>query len=260
MVATIASASDDRAAACEEHWKQESAKTIHGGARGARPDYEGLLARWLSQRQRCAGTVAWEARLAVAYVAAGKPDDARKVLSPLQGGASEYAYLVDLASLQVEYFGLEQGPVTKDRLEAVEKRFEAYVRKHPGVPEGHAQLGALRTMLGEHADAVASLTKALNSSMDLSGVYRNLTISYSALGRYADAMKAADEAVDRGPDMFVDSAFVYAAAKAFAASGKIGAAVNALNVIATKRPELQKDPAFWDAANFVKAKKAAANP
>ena len=36
--------------------------------------------------------------------------------------------------------------------------------------------------------------------------------------------------------------------------------MNALNVAATKRPELQKDPEFWDAANFVKAKRAAAKP
>lgn len=257
LVATMTSAADGRGAACEELWKQESAKAIYGGAR---PDHEGLLARWLSHRLQCAGTVAWEARLAIAYVVAGKPEEARNALAGVQGVPSAYAHVVDLASLQVEYFGLAQGPVTKDRLEAVEKQFEAYVRKHPGVPEGHAQLGALRTMLGKHADAVASLTKALKSPMDLSGVYRNLTISYSALGRYAAAIKTADEAVDRGPDMFMDPPFVYAAARAFAAGGQIQAAVNALNVAATKRPELQKDPEFWDAANFVKAKKAAAKP
>jgi tetratricopeptide (TPR) repeat protein len=113
-------------------------------------------------------------------------------------------------------------------------------------------------MLGRHADAVASLSRALKSSMDLSGVFRNLTISWSALGRYEDAMRAADEAVDLAPDLFTDPSFVYAAARAFAAGGKVDAAVSVLNVIATKRPELRNAPEFWEAAKFVKARKAAA--
>ncbi len=257
MVATTASASESKGAACEKLWRQESAQAVHGGAR---PEYEGLLARWLSHRPQFAGTVAWEARLAIAYVAAGKPDDARKVLAPLQGKSSEYAYLVDLASLQLDYLALAHGPETRERLEAVEGQFDAYVRKHPALPEGYAQLGALHMLLDKHAEAVATLSKALGSSMDLAGVYRNLTISHSALGQWQEAMKAADEAVNLGPDMFVDAPFIYAAATAFASGGQVQTAVSALNVLATKRPELQKDPEFWKVANFVKAKKAAAKP
>jgi tetratricopeptide (TPR) repeat protein len=255
MVATMSGASDSSGSVCEQLWKQESAKALHDGGR---PDYEHLLARWLSHRQQCAGTVAYEARLAIAYVAAGKPDEARRVLSPLRGVGSEYAYLVDLAALQIDYFALTTHEITRERLEALEKQFRAYVRKYPHVPEGHAQLGALETMLGHHADAVISLREALKSSMDLSGVHRNLAISASALGRYEEAMRSADEAVELAPELFSDPPFVYAAAKAAAAVGKIDAAVNALNVIATKQPEVRNDPAFWEAANFVKAKKAGA--
>lgn len=255
MVATMSGASESRGAVCEQLWKEESARAYHARPR---PDYGQLLARWLSHREQCAGTVAYEARLAIAYVAAGKPGEARRVLASLRGARSEYAYLVDLASLQMDYLGLAEGPVSRGRLEAVEKQFREYVRAHPSVPEGYAQLGSLQTMLGKHAEAIASLSAALKSSMDLSGAYRNLTISYSALGRYEEAMRAADEAVDLGPDMFVDSEFIYAAARANASVGKIDAAVTALNVLATKRPELQKAPEFWDAVNFVKAKRAAA--
>jgi tetratricopeptide (TPR) repeat protein len=255
MVATMAGASENRAAVCEQLWKQESAKAIHGGAS---PDFPQLLARWLSHGPQCAGTVAYEARLAIAYVAAGRPDEAREVLAPMRGIQSEYAHLVELAALQLDYFAVAKGTITDDRLKGLESQFRTYVRKHPHVPEGYAQLGALQTMLGKHAEAVGSLSAALKSSMDLAGVHRNLTISYAALGRYEEAVRSADEAVDLGPDMLSDAAFVYAAAKASAAVGKISAAVTVLNVIATKRPELREDPGFWDAANFVKARKAAA--
>lgn len=180
------------------------------------------------------------------------------MLAPLRGGHARYAFLVELASLQIDDLGLAEGAGTRDRIEAVEAKFQAYVRAHPSVPEARAQLGSLQTMLGKHQDAIASLTAALKSPMDLSGLYRNLTISYAALGRYDEAMQTADQAVELGPDMFVDPQFIYAAARASASVGKIDAAVTALNVLATKRPELQKDPEFWDAARFVKEKKAAA--
>jgi tetratricopeptide (TPR) repeat protein len=220
-------------------------------------DAERLLERWLSHRRRCEGTVAWESRLAFAYVMAGRPEEARRVLAPLVGRASQNEYLVDLATLQFDYVGLLRGEVSKDGILRVEEQFQAYVRKYPHGTDGYGQLGVIQTILGKHGEAVASLTAALKSPMNMTGVYWGLTISYSKLGRYSEAMEAADEAVDLLPELLNDPSFVYAAARAFAAGGKVDAARNSLKVLATKRPEVRGDPEFLDVVRFVMGKKAA---
>ena len=89
--------------------------------------------------------------------------------------------------------------------------------------------------------------------MNASGVYVNLTISYSALGRYPEAMQAADAAYRHDKSVTGHPYFAYALARAQAATGKLQQAETVLRVIAAKKPEVRRDPEFKKVIEFVAA-------
>ncbi len=251
VVAMTTEARKSDAAWCERQWSIESANI----ARETPPDYSALLRRWQGHAPRCAGTVAYEARLAVIYLSLNQPDKAREILKPLAGSRSEYRHLVDFAALLVDYFAALNGPTTtKADIGRLEGSFRGFTSRYPQFADGQGMLGGLQTLSGKHAEAIKSLELGLHSSMDVWSVYRNLTISYTAVGRYADAIRAGDDAYRLNRGVTSDQYFAYALAKADAGVGKLQDAETVLRVIAAKKPEVRRDPEFKEAVEFVMAR------
>src|ERR1700739_404894 len=90
---------DAKAEKCEQLWREESS-TIQKIDVGSTE----LLQRWQMHRKECAGSIAYEARLATAYLVAKQPEKAREIIRPFVGRPSELSYLVDYAQLQIDYF------------------------------------------------------------------------------------------------------------------------------------------------------------
>jgi tetratricopeptide (TPR) repeat protein len=235
---------------CEQQWSVESAKAVDRDP----PDYPGFLTRWQQYGQQCSGTVAYEARLAFAYLFLKQPNKAREVLKPLGKTSSPYRYLVDFALLHADATDITNGVIKREDVIALEQKYAAFVRKYPDFADGYAVLGGLQTALEKHAEAIQSLEAGKQSSMDVSSVYRNLTLSYTAMARYSEALETADKAFRLKNSLKLDQYFVYAFAKASAGTGDLKTAENALRVIATKKPEVRNDPDFKNAVDFVMAR------
>lgn len=238
---------------CERQWKAASANAAF-----AAPEAKAaLLARWEGYRAKCAGTGVFEARLAGAHALVGQYDEARKVLKPLLGASRAHRELVELTALSVDYLelGAHEATTTVEDVRRLEGKLRALTAKYPAFPEGSALLGSVQTFLGNHADAVTSLEAALRSAdMDRSGVYRNLTLSYVGVGRYADARRSADEALRRHPGFADDRWFVFAMARADGALGNFKAALDELNAISGKGDEVVRDPEFKETVDFVRTR------
>lgn len=240
-------ARQDPAAWCEVQWRIESAR-----AREEHPsDMTPLLRRWEGLADKCRGTVAYEARLAMARLLIGQVGEARVLLKSVNAAGSPYEYLVEFATVLCDSYALMNGSPTEEEARRVEKEMRAFVWRHPDFAEGHAVLGALQGGLGMHAEAIRSLELGLRSSMDVSGVYRNLTVSYVALERYQDAFRAAENAHRLDKRVTSDRYFMYGLATAEAGIGKIESARDALGLIAAKQPEVRNDPGFQRALEFV---------
>jgi tetratricopeptide (TPR) repeat protein len=233
---------------CEEQWAVDSAETYEQ----ASPDYQVLLQKWQQLSDKCSGTVAYEARLAVVYVSLNQIDKAREVLKPILNRPSKYSYLAEFVSLHVDAVEFEKnGQLNDDNMRLLEQKYLGFVKKYPDFIEGYGALGNAQAFLGKHNEAVKSLEKALETTMNKSGLYRNLTISYAAVGRYEDALQSADKAYEQNNKLTSDPFFVYALVKTDAALGDFQSAQSALKVIAAKVPEVKNTPEFADAANFV---------
>jgi tetratricopeptide (TPR) repeat protein len=249
-VAAMTTQAGDRGEWCEEQWRFESAKAAGSSSYGA------LLAAWQGYAAKCSGTVAYEARLATAYLLAGQVDQAREVLRPLQGAPSRYGHLVELAAIACDQAELARSGATEEDVRRLEARLRRLVEKHPDFADAHGMLGGMQSMLGEHAAAVVSLERGLKSPMNPAGIYRHLTISLAELGRYADSMHAADEAVRHDRALTSDPYFMFAVARANAGLGQLEEAETTLELIAAKKPDVRGDPEFARAVQFVRAKAA----
>ena len=235
---------------CEQQWRSVSAATALADP-SAR---EALLGRWEAYQKRCAGTVVYEARLALALAMNGQFDRAQAVLPP-RGAEKGQRTLVDFARLQIDYFRVFiPGKATLDGVRGLETKFQKFLAQHPEHAEASLVLGGMQTLMGNHAEAVASLSRGLRTEMDVSGGLRNLTISLAGLGRWAEARQAADKALQANPRFADDPWFVYAWAKALAALGELKAAQTELLRIGKQGDEVMKDPEFREAVNFVMAR------
>jgi TPR repeat protein len=244
---------------CEAQWRTESVSIdrVDTDDQGARK-FSDLLERWKSYEKDCSGTIVFECRLASAYILANQYDKARQLLKSVEQKRSKYHYLVEFILLQIDYFSVyREINVSKDYVISVKEKFLDFVRKYPNFPDAYGQLGGLQSLLNEHEAAIKSLEFARNSSMSLLGVYRNLAISYEAVGRHEDAHQAADKAYQLNKSVTSDQYFVYAVAKADAGLGDFESAELVLRVIAAKKPEVRRNPDFKDTVDFVLARKNA---
>ena len=250
----MANLRDDTAAWCEQQWRTESTRFVVNEREA--PNYAGLIKQWETYRPKCEGTVAYEARLAIALALSGRFEDAKRALAPVEAQQSPHSNLVEIARLQIDTRELLADPVPnkRARLLAIEKRYRDLVRRYPNWPVGFAALGGVQTTLEMHREAVASLEKGKSADADVWGVYRNLAVSYAALGRYKDALQAADEAIDLKPTLMSDPDFVYAGAVANAGLGDFKSARTALQVLVTKRPGVREDPDFAKTLAFIRSR------
>ena len=88
-------------------------------------------------------------------------------------------------------------------------------------------------------------------SPNLWSMYRNLTISFAETGDYRKALGAADVAYELKKGISSDRYFMYALAKADAATGNFKGAQDALNVVAARVPEVKNDPKFQSTIRFL---------
>lgn len=233
---------------CEEQWAIDSAEIYEQ----ASPDYQVLLQKWQQLSDKCGGTVAYEARLAMIYISLNEIDKAREELKPILNKPSKYSYLAEFVSLHADAVKFEKnGQLSDDNMRLLEQKYLGFVKKYPDFIEGYAALGNSQAFLGKHDEAIKSLEKGLQTSMNRMGIYRNLTISYAAVGRYQDALDSADKAYNLNNKLTSDPFFVFALVKTNAALGDFQSAQSALKVIAAKVPEVKNTPEFAEAANFL---------
>lgn len=233
---------------CESQWKIDSEPALYLNP----PEFSGLLGTWQSHSQECAGTVAYEARMAFVYLLLNQVDNARNVIKPFEGKNSKYSYLIDFASIHSDAVEMENKETIKvDDVRKLESEYLAYVKKYPDFPDAFGMLGSYQMFLGEYDAAISSLEKAKSTDMSASMIYRNLAISYTAIGKYDDAIAAGDKAYELNEKITSDQYFVYAVAKADAGLGDYKSAQTALKLIAAKKPEVKATPEFQDAVEFV---------
>lgn len=233
---------------CESQWQAISAETYQQEV----PDYLKLLENWQKIGAKCSGTGIYEARLAAVYSILNQIEKARETLQPFQGKVFKYSNLIDFVSLHIDEAQLSSaGHIDTENVSDLEQKYLTFVKKYPDFSEGYASLGTWQTYLGKYNDAISSLEKSLATTMFAGGIYRNLTISYAAVGRYDDALKAADKAYELNKKSSSDPDFMFALVKTDAALGDFVASQTALKLIAARVPEIKNTPEFADAANFL---------
>lgn len=240
-------------AECAERWAEDSATIMSADNRS----YEAMLASWQQREATCAGSVVYEARLAMLYSLLNQPEKSRDILKPYLKTTSRYAYLVDLALLQADEAEVKRRAITEKDMQSLENKYSLFVKKHPEALEGYAFLGGIKSALAKHEEAIPLLERALPYTLNLSSVYRSLTISYMFSGRYKDAIAAADNASKYDKSLFSDQYFMYSVARSNAALGDFRSAENALKLLVMKKPEVRQDDDFKDTVSFIKAKMSA---
>jgi tetratricopeptide (TPR) repeat protein len=241
---------------CEKQWIVDSGTLA--ATPGATAATGALLRQWRSREAACGTTSIYWGRLAMIQVLANDLAGAKASLARAPTSPA-YSYAVDLAAVQVavQERMTNPAPMTRADIAKFESAYAAVVAKHPQWPTGYAMVGAMQTMLGKHADAVRSLEVAARGDVyQLWSVYRNLAISLSALGKHTEALAAADKAGQMNPSLLSDPPFAYAVAISHAALGYLDDAADTLKVIASRRPDIQKDPEYLRAVDFYQAQRA----
>ncbi len=256
MAASLVEAESTQGDWCEQQWEIVSGDP----GEGLQPSYKDILARWQQYGGKCAGSVAYEARLAILYAQMNEPAKAREVLKKVAGKKSDYDHLVEIASLQTEMsevFADNRGD-KRPQMKALEGKYAAFVRKYPNFIPGYSMLGGIQSALDEHPEAIQTLIAGLNNtpkdkrrSPNLWSMYRNLAISYAGIGDYRKALGAADVAYELKKGISSDRYFMYAMAKACAATEDFKAAQDVLNVVAARVPEVKNDPKFQSTVRFL---------
>ncbi|MDF2446009.1 MAG: Tetratricopeptide repeat [Moraxellaceae bacterium] len=233
---------------CEEQWRAQAPDYLQ------RNDFNGLLARWQQLAPECRGTVAWESRLALVHSSLGDFAKARATLEGIDGLNSEYAWLAELMYLLNDSREhVATGRFDTDYAARLAGSWEEYIKAHPGRPEGYRELGSLHMLQGRYAEAVANLEKATAADSQVWLVFRDLTIGYTELGRYQEALLAAAEATAKRSDLTQDAEFILALGRANAGLGRFELAYKALELIAKLRPEVKGDPQYAATEQFIRA-------
>jgi tetratricopeptide (TPR) repeat protein len=240
---------------CEKEWIKESGKILSVSS----SNLDALLKHWKSYEPRCGKTQVYLGRLALIYVFQQKFSDARKTLAKVNAHDLSYGYAVDAARIMIDVQErlASQKSIEEVEIAEFENRYKSLVKKYPNWPSGYALLGGVQTLLGKHTEAVKNLDRAKQGdAYELWGVFRNLSISLTALRKFDQALEAADKAFMLNKSLTGDPQFAYALATSNAALGYFEDAEVVLNVILTKRPEVRNDPEFIHAVGFYREKLA----
>jgi tetratricopeptide (TPR) repeat protein len=230
--------------ACEKEWRDHTAQFLSR----EHPDFKGLLSYWQQRAADCAGTGAYEARLATVYLYLGDQKKARAQLVQARTHGSQYVPLIDLVELTADSFALtDHRSPTDAELKQIGKRAVEFADRYPDYVEGLTYAGGVLTTVGEHAKAIPLLEKAFvlgDKKMPRAGLFRNATISYAAVGNYKQAFHAAGAAIDDNETLTAEPVFMYALIKSEMELGMLEDAKMSAQLLAGKNPTVKADPEF----------------
>jgi tetratricopeptide (TPR) repeat protein len=240
---------------CEKQWITDSGLLSTSGATGPKA----LLRQWSSREATCGSTGIYWGRLAMIHLLANDISAAKASLARAPASPSQYAYVTDIAAVQIQVQErmASSAPLAREDVVKFEAAYATIVAKHPKWPTGYAMLGGMQTLLGKHAEAIKNLERAAKGdAYQLWGVYRNETISFSELEKHKEALAAADKAIELNPALLSDAPFAFAVAISHAALGYLDDASDTLKVILAKRPEVRNDPGFLRAVEYYNSQRA----
>jgi tetratricopeptide (TPR) repeat protein len=248
----MSKASDSTEALCEQHWIKDSS----GSAIDSEEQRSRLLERWSQRRAECGSTASYWGRKATIETQQGATLAARESIRQGQRVGPAGNQVVELAEIMINVQErlLSSTPVTDVDLERFEAAYRRLVAKYPRWPAAHAMLGGVQTLRSRYQDAVDSLNEAANGTdFQLWGVYRNLTVSLSALGRHSEAATAAGKAFGENKAVLNDSEFACALAISLTEIGKVADAESVLQLLVMRQPAVQSEPEFLRAKSIVEA-------
>ena len=240
---------------CERQWIIDSRKFSTANAK----DDKTLARQWLTRQRQCGATSVYWGRLAILQARSGDFAAATESLNRAPAGDPRYDYAVALARVEliVQRRLAKPSPITRSDLEEFEQRYSNLSRTYPSWPTTYALLGGIQTSLGKHSEAIVALRKAAEGhAYQLSGVFRNQTVSLSALGRHEEALAAADRAGEMDRSLLEDPVFAIAVANSHTALGYLDDARDTLQVILATRPEGKTDPAFALALEYYERRRS----
>ena len=243
---------------CEQQWVAQ--EVLPQGYDAENPDAN--VERWQALAPKCQGTGFYEARLAFAYIGAGKYSKARQILAQLKPGDAPYAYLVDLVGIEVDASDLADQPAPSgDALASIDERYSAHLngRYSDATIEDSIDAliayGSFKGAIGQFENGVTLLELAERIRKPARGklaLNRNLAVDYAALGRFEDAESAALRALRLSPIVMTSPQFVYAFAKSQASLGKRTEAASSMAKLAELRPDVAKSPEFRETTEFLR--------
>jgi len=246
------------AAWCEQQWVAQ--EVLPKGYEAESPDAN--VDRWQALAAKCQGTGAYEARLAFAYVGAGKYQKARQILAQMKPGDSRYAYLVDLVSIDVDASDVADQPApSSDALASIDERYSAHLNGSysdatiEDSVDALISYGSFKSAIGQFDNAVTLLELAeriRKPARDKLALNRNLAVDYAALGRFEDAESAALRALRLSPIVMTSPKFVYAFARSQASLGKRTEATSSMEKLAELRPDVARSPEFRETTEFLR--------
>jgi tetratricopeptide (TPR) repeat protein len=93
------------------------------------------------------------------------------------------------------------GQIQMDKHSDAHKTLNEAIQKFPKAARLYETRGAVRCVLGDRANALADMSKAIELGLDTAFVYRNRANVYMALGDYTHAVRDLDTAIDKQPTL-----------------------------------------------------------
>lgn len=239
------------AASCDQEWQKLSEQYVTK----APADYAGMLSAWKALGKSCEGQT-YRARLGLIYFYLDRPQDAQTAIAELSPDSREP--VVQLVQILIDAaFLREKRTPSETELKSMEQRLIRFSDAHPTDVVGMSLLADIVGELGRHEIAISLYERALSSLQPTpaaAGVMRNLTISYSEVGRHQEAFDMAGQAVAFNKGYMEDLYFMCALATSQTALGHIDGAQDTLTLLAVKKPGVKTSPLFLDTVELVKAK------
>lgn len=213
------------------------------------PDPLTRIHKWSELRTKCSGSGLYEARLGTLYVLSGRYDDARTTVKA--GLSLGTRYEKDLLSVSAN------ADMGQGKLDSASLTYQSLIQKFPDYYDGYAGAGAVKLLQGQLDDAVKYLHEGeQHGGAHFLPIYRNLTLAYQGLRRYADAVAAWNQAYTVDKSIVKDREAMHAAAISYVYLGKLHAADGALKMLFQADPEAAQDPQIHKTMTYIAGKLA----
>jgi tetratricopeptide (TPR) repeat protein len=221
---------------CNDEWRQTLQSTATA---------EDKIRAWSGLKEKCDISGLYEYRLGTLYALAARYDEARSVAQTALSQGTPYEK--ELLSV------LANADMLRENLDASLLDYETLIKKYPDYYDGYAGVGAVKLLQHKFEESIQYLNEAAKRQRTLD-IYRNLTIAYSLLGRYEEAVKAINEgyAIDRF--IVKDREAMHAAAISYVHLGKLHAADGFLKMLLQADPQAANDPQIHKTMTYVSKK------